>query len=115
MRSQGETMMTLAATFGRASVVKILCQIKGKPAIENAKGWSSVHIAAAYNHVAVLEVFLMLGVSVDEAGSRLGFTPLQLAATVDNEEVLECLHKSKKANFSKVAGNVSLCDTCCSH
>lgn len=101
----GETMMTLAAAFGRASVVSILCQIKGKATIENVKGWSSVHIAVANKHIAVLEAFVLLGVSVDEPGSRLGYAPLHLAASVDHVEVLQCLHATKKADFMKVAGN----------
>ncbi|KAG7379854.1 hypothetical protein PHYPSEUDO_008072 [Phytophthora pseudosyringae] len=103
--ARGETMMTLAATFGRAKVVSILCQIKGDPRIENAKGWSTVHVAAAYNHVSVLEVLLNLSVSMNEADSRVGYTPLHLAASVDNVQVLETLRESKKADFWKKAKN----------
>ncbi|KAG1695140.1 hypothetical protein DVH05_020781 [Phytophthora capsici] len=101
----GETMLTLAATFGRAKVVNILCQVKGDPRIENAKGWSTVHAAAAYNHVNVLDVLFHLGVSMNEADSRLGYTPLHLAASVDNVQVLQMLHASKKADFWKTARN----------
>ncbi|KAL3656796.1 hypothetical protein V7S43_018253 [Phytophthora oleae] len=103
--ARGETMLTLAATFGRAKVVSILCQIKGDPRIENAKGWSTVHVAAAYSHVNVLEVLLRLGVSMNEADSRLGCTPLHLAASVDNVQVLKLLYESKKADFWKKARN----------
>ncbi|KAG6583214.1 Ankyrin repeat, PH and SEC7 domain containing protein secG-like [Phytophthora cinnamomi] len=103
--ARGETMMTLAATFGRAKVVSILCQIKGDPRIENAKGWSTVHVAAAYNHVNVMEALLNLGVSMNEKDSRLGYTPLHLAASVDNVEVLRVLHDSKQADFWKKAKN----------
>lgn len=35
-------MLTLAAAFGRAAVVNILCQIKGDPSVENAKVGRSV-------------------------------------------------------------------------
>lgn len=127
-------MLTLAAASGRAKVVNILCQIKADPKIENAKvwrhrvlrsiamaslkrelpfgssilllqGWSTVHVAAAYNHVDVLKVLFTLGISVDEPDSRLGYTPLHLAASVDNVEVLQCLHASGKADFTKQARN----------
>ncbi|EEY65361.1 uncharacterized protein PITG_17017 [Phytophthora infestans T30-4] len=104
-RVRGETMMTLAATFGRAKVVSILCQVKGDPRIENAKGWSTVHVAAAYNHVNVLEALLNLGVSMNEADSRMGYTPLHLAASIDNVQVLNLLHESRKADFWKKAKN----------
>ncbi|KAL4124297.1 hypothetical protein PRIC2_010134 [Phytophthora ramorum] len=103
--ARGETMLTLAATFGRAKVVSILCQVKGNPHIENAKGWPTVHVAAAYNHVNVLEALLNLGVSMNEADSRLGYTPLHLAASVDNVQVLRTLHASKQADFWKKAKN----------
>ncbi|POM70791.1 Ankyrin repeat, PH and SEC7 domain containing protein secG-like, partial [Phytophthora palmivora] len=102
---RGETMMTLAATFGRAKVVSILCQIKGDPRIENAKGWSTVRVAAAYNHINVLEALLSLGVSMNEADSCLGYTPLHLAASVDNVEVLKTLYDSKQVDFWKKAKN----------
>ncbi|KAK1946210.1 Ankyrin-1 [Phytophthora citrophthora] len=103
--ARGETMLTLAATFGRAKAVGILCQIKGDPRIENAKGWSTVHVAAAYSHVNVLEVLLRLGISMNEADSRLGYTPLHVAVSVDNVEVLKLLYESKKADFWKKARN----------
>ncbi|KAF1784472.1 hypothetical protein PC129_g3755 [Phytophthora cactorum] len=103
--SRGETMMTLAASFDRAKVVSILCQIKGDPRIENAKGWSTVHVAAAYNHVNVLEALLNLAVNMNEADSRMGYTPLHLAASIDNVEVLKLLYGSKKADFWKKAKN----------
>ncbi|KAG7394059.1 hypothetical protein PHYBOEH_005885 [Phytophthora boehmeriae] len=106
--ARGETMLTLAATFGRAKVVNILCQIKGDPRLENAKGWSTVHVAAAYGHTNVLEALLTLGVSMNEVDSRLGYTPLHLAASVDNVEVLSTLHASKQADFWKKAKNVRL-------
>ncbi|KAJ0407177.1 hypothetical protein P43SY_001135 [Pythium insidiosum] len=101
----GETMLTLASTFGRAPVVSVLCQTKGDPKIANAKGWSSVHIAAAYGHLAVLDVFLKLGISVNEPEPRLGYTPLHLAAAVDHVHVLQRLHESGQADFLKAAKN----------
>lgn len=99
-------MLTLAATWGRAKVVSILCQVKADPKIENAKGWSTVHVAAAYNHVSVLESLLALGVSMNEPDSRMGYTALHLAASVDNLETFECLHASGQANFHQQARNV---------
>lgn len=99
-------MMTLASAFNRPHVVNILCQIKGKPEIENAKGWSSVHISAAYNHISVLDIFLALGVSINEPESHRGYTALHLAAAMDKSEVLERLHLSKQADFTKKACNV---------
>lgn len=65
-----------------------------------------MHVAAAYNHVNVLEALLNLGMSMNETDSRLGYTPLHLAASVDNVEVLRTLHDSKKADFWKKAKNV---------
>ncbi|TYZ67991.1 hypothetical protein PybrP1_012502 [[Pythium] brassicae (nom. inval.)] len=102
---RGETMLTLAAASGRAKVVSILCQIKADPKIENAKGWSTVHVAAAYNHVSVLEVLLALGVGMNEPDLHMGYTALHLAASVDNLEALQCLHASGKADFDKQARN----------
>lgn len=64
-----------------------------------------MHVAAAYNHVKVLDFLLTLGISVNEPDSRLGYTPLHLAASVDNIEVLQCLHASTKADFTKRARN----------
>ncbi|GLD98220.1 hypothetical protein PINS_up006917 [Pythium insidiosum] len=104
---KGETMLTLASTFGRAPVVSVLCQTKGDPKVANAKGWSSVHIAAAYGHVAVLDVFVKLGISVNEPEPRLGYTPLHLAAAADHVHVLQRLHDSGQADFLKTAKNVS--------
>ncbi|TMW66973.1 hypothetical protein Poli38472_012089 [Pythium oligandrum] len=101
----GETMLSLATTFGRANVVNVLCQIKADTRIENAKGWSVIHIAAAYNHVKILQVFLTLGISVDSPGSRLGYTPLHLAVAMDHIEAVQCLHASGKVNFMRTAGN----------
>ncbi|RLN60799.1 hypothetical protein BBJ28_00022406, partial [Nothophytophthora sp. Chile5] len=100
-----QTMMTLAATYGRARVVNILCQIKGDPRVENAKGWSTVHVATAYSHINVLEALLALGTSMNEPDSRLGYTPLHLAASVDHVEVLKTLHASKQADFGRKARN----------
>ncbi|KUF83461.1 Ankyrin-1 [Phytophthora nicotianae] len=76
-------------------------QINGK----DSRGWSTVHVAAAYNHVNVLEALLNLGVSMNEADSRMGYTPLHLAASIDNIEVFKLLHESKKADFWKKAKN----------
>lgn len=101
-------MLTLAAANGRAKVVSILCQIKADPKIENAKGWSAVHVAAAYNHVSVLEALLALSVGMNEPDSHMGYTALHLAASVDNVEVVQSLHASGKADFAKQARNVSL-------
>ncbi|GLE08980.1 hypothetical protein PINS_up020455 [Pythium insidiosum] len=98
-------MLTLASTFGRAPVVSVLCQTKGDPKVANAKGWSSVHIAAAFGHVAVLDVFVKLGISVNEPEPRLGHTPLHLAAAVDHVHVLQRLHDSGQADFLKTAKN----------
>lgn len=64
-----------------------------------------MHVAAAYNHVNVLEVLLNLGVTMNEVDSRLGYTPLHLAASVDNVDVLKALHTSKQADFWKKARN----------
>lgn len=66
-----------------------------------------MHAAAAYNHVNVLEALLTLGVSMNEIDSHLGYTPLHLAASVDNVEVLRTLYDSKQADFWKKAKNVS--------
>jgi len=123
-------MLTLAAAFGRAAVVNILCQIKGDPSIENAKvgcsatqrynitfithaqvasrqGWSAVHVAAVTNRLEVMEAMINLGVSVDLPDARLGFAPLHLAASVDHIQVLELLWQSGKADFARRARNVS--------
>lgn len=76
------------------------------------QGWSSVHIAAAYNHIYVLGALLALDVSVNEPDSRLGYTPLHLAASVDNVAVLECLFASGRADFGVKARNVRLGAVC---
>ncbi|OWY98189.1 LOW QUALITY PROTEIN: hypothetical protein PHMEG_00031104 [Phytophthora megakarya] len=105
---QGETMMTLAAMFGRAKVVSILCQIKGDPRIETAKVSTIREIilkSAAYNHINIFEALLNLSVSMNETDSRLGYTPLHLAASVDNVEVLKIHYDSKQADFWKKAKN----------
>ncbi|KAF1319089.1 Ankyrin repeat, ph and sec7 domain containing protein secg-like, partial [Globisporangium splendens] len=98
-------MLTLAAAHGRAKVVSILCQIKADPRIENAKGWSAVHVAVAYNNTDILESFIALGINVDQPDARLGYTPLHLAASVDNTNVLKYFHDSGKADFMTKAKN----------
>lgn len=45
---------------------------------------------------------------MNEADSRSGYTPLHLAASVDNVEVLKTLHMSKQVDFWKKAKNVGL-------
>lgn len=68
---RGETMMTLAAQFGRPHIITILHFIKGNFTTCNTRGWTPLHAAVAYHRIEVVKKIHQLGGSLHIQGPGL--------------------------------------------
>jgi len=99
-KKNGDYLVTVAARHGRVDVLTFLKQdLLASLEVANHDGKRPIHEAAQYGHVRCVAYLIEAGVDVD-ALKRATWTPLMLACTKDNMEVIRVLIEQGGATYA---------------
>lgn len=95
----------------KAKVVSLIygVDIKQLEAVKYDRGYNVVHLAAKYNAVEILRIFLDIGMGIENADNNFKNTPLLMAAYNDAKDAVKLLIlKKANLNAQNLGGNTPL-------
>ncbi|CAL4898034.1 unnamed protein product [Urochloa decumbens] len=89
--TDGDTPIAQAALAGKVSVLRLLLDNGGDPAMPNVMGRAPLHNAAQNGHNEAVILLLSRGADVDPVINERGGTPLHMAAGKGNDQAVKVL------------------------
>ena len=89
--SNGQSLLYQAAAQGRLHALQALLDVGADPNQKTPQGYSSFHIATIKGHLKIMKCLVKAGASLTLTTAEGGFTPVYLAADLNNEKALEYL------------------------
>lgn len=88
---EGYTPLVIAAHYGYSRVVRIIVNQRANPSIVDDEGYTALHVAVGEKHLAVTELLVKAGKSLDVAASTGGLTSLHAAVSNGHSTVMRVL------------------------
>jgi len=90
--SQGMTALMIAISYGRADIARVLLNAGADVGIKDRSGRSALSLAAQFqSDASLVKLLVEKGSGVEERSGNLRATPLMLAASSGNIDVMEAL------------------------
>ena len=90
--ANGQTPLMVAAIMGAEDLVHQLCMLAAEPLLQDSRGGTAMHMAAAFGHDKILNIlYAARGPQALDIADHLGNTPLHLAARAGQSTVVGTL------------------------